>query len=170
MSYENRSVLAVTLALVLASTPAVAQQSADAVAPEAATETGTAFGALSDAAIAALTAKDAGTPVAAQDWMVAAANPLAVEAGARVLREGGTAADAMVAVQAVLGLVEPQSSGIGGGAFLLYFDAARGELFGYDGRERAPLSADERYLLNDDGSPIGSLVQSQQLICHFDRV
>ena len=54
--------------------------------------------------------------------MVVAANPLAVQSGARVLRAGGTAADAMVAVQSVLGLVEPHSSGLGGGAFLVWYD------------------------------------------------
>jgi gamma-glutamyltranspeptidase/glutathione hydrolase len=58
--------------------------------------------------------------------MVAAANPLAVEAGLGVLRRGGSAVDAAVAVQAVLGLVEPQSSGLGGGAFMVYFDAKTG--------------------------------------------
>ena len=55
--------------------------------------------------------------------MVVTANPLASEAGAKILQNGGTAADAMVAVQAMLGLVEPQSSGLGGGAFLVWFDA-----------------------------------------------
>ena len=90
-----------------------AQQAADAVAPEAAS-TLSSFDSLSDAARAALDAKNAGQPTEAQDWMVAAANPLAVEAGAKVLRAGGTAADAMVAVLTVLGLVEPQSSGLQG--------------------------------------------------------
>lgn len=66
----------------------------------------------------ALAHKQAGTPVTADNWMISAANPLAVEAGAHILRNGGTAADAMVAVQSVLGLVEPQSSGLGAGHFL----------------------------------------------------
>ncbi|GAA0612210.1 gamma-glutamyltransferase [Brevundimonas kwangchunensis] len=69
---------------------------------------------------------------------VAAANPLAVEAGMRILREGGSAVDAAVAIQAVLGLVEPQSSGLGGGAFMMVFDASTGEVTSYDGRETAP--------------------------------
>ncbi|WP_296165937.1 gamma-glutamyltransferase, partial [uncultured Brevundimonas sp.] len=72
---------------------------------------------------------------------VSAANPLAVEAGMKILREGGSAVDAAVAVQAVLGLVEPQSSGLGGGAFMMVFDAATGEVTSYDGRETAPAVA-----------------------------
>ncbi|MDQ1343272.1 MAG: gamma-glutamyltranspeptidase / glutathione hydrolase, partial [Pseudomonadota bacterium] len=69
---------------------------------------------------------------------VAAASPLAVEAGVAILKAGGSAVDAAVAVQAALGLVEPQSSGLGGGAFLLHFDAATGKVTAYDGRETAP--------------------------------
>ena len=111
-------------------TPVLAQQTADAVAPEGDTSITDAFAGLSDAGRAALDAKAAGTPVSAENWMVAAANPLAVEAGADVLRAGGSAADAMVAVQAVLGLVEPQSSGLGGGAFLVWYDADTGEVTG----------------------------------------
>ena len=72
---------------------------------------------------------------------VAAANPYAVEAGLAVLRAGGGAADAAVAVQAALGLVEPQSSGLGGGAFLLYYDAQTGKITAFDGRETAPAGA-----------------------------
>lgn len=72
---------------------------------------------------------------------MAAANPLAVEAGLDVLRAGGGAADAAVAVQAALGLVEPQSSGLGGGGFLVYFDADTSEVTAYDGRETAPEGA-----------------------------
>jgi gamma-glutamyltranspeptidase/glutathione hydrolase len=75
--------------------------------------------------------------------MIVTANPLATEAGAAVLRSGGTAADAMVASQAVLGLVEPQSSGLGGGAFAVWYDADSGEITTYDGREKAPLAATE---------------------------
>ncbi len=95
---------------------------------------------LSQAASAALQAKQDGRTVEAQDWMVVAANPLASEAGAKVLREGGSAADAMVAVQTVLGLVEPQSSGLGGGTFLVWFDAESGEVTTLDARETAPLA------------------------------
>ena len=122
-------------ALLLLPTIAFAQEAADAVAPEAA---GAGVVQASDAAGEAQSQKAAGTPVEAQNWMVAAANPLAVDAGARVLREGGTAADAMVAVQAGLGLVEPQSSGLGGGAFLVWYDAESGEVTTLDGRETAP--------------------------------
>ncbi len=75
--------------------------------------------------------------------MVVTANPEATAAGVKVLRQGGTAADAMVAVQAVLGLVEPQSSGLGGGAFLVWYDAATGEVTTYDAREKAPSAATE---------------------------
>ena len=75
--------------------------------------------------------------------MVVTANPDATAAGVKVLRQGGTAADAMVAVQAVLGLVEPQSSGLGGGAFMVWYDGATGEVTTYDAREKAPLAATE---------------------------
>ncbi|MEM7615363.1 MAG: gamma-glutamyltransferase, partial [Pseudomonadota bacterium] len=95
------------------------------------------------------------TSVTAQDYMVAAANPLAAEAGRAVLAAGGSAADAAVAVQFMLNLVEPQSSGIGGGAFLLYWDASAGELTTLDGRERAPLAATPDYWLGPDGEPVG---------------
>lgn len=84
---------------------------------------------------------------------VAAANPLAAQAGLRMLDAGGSALDAAVAVQLVLGLVEPQSSGIGGGAFLLYWDGRRVEAF--DGRETAPAEADEALFLEADGRPMG---------------
>lgn len=83
--------------------------------------------------------------------IIAAAEPAAVEAGMEVLRRGGTAIDAAVAVQTVLGLVEPQSSGIGGGAFLLYYDAATGEVSDYNGREVAPMSAAPDRFVGDDG-------------------
>ena len=73
--------------------------------------------------------------------MVVAANPLAAQAGLDVLRAGGSAADAAVAVQAVLGLVEPQSSGLGGGAFITYYDARSGQVIAYNGRETAPAGA-----------------------------
>ncbi len=140
----------VTLMLVA---PLSAQEAADAVAPENQTETGTSD--LSERALTALAARDAGDPVVAQDWMVVAANPLAVEAGADVLASGGTAADAMVAVQAVLGLVEPQSSGLGGGAFLVWYDALSGELTTLDGRETAPLAATPTLFQDAEGEPLG---------------
>ena len=75
------------------------------------------------------------TAVRTAHFAVATANPLATRAACLVLNEGGTAADALVTAQAVLGLVEPQASGIGGGGFLLYYDAAAGTVQAYDGRE-----------------------------------
>lgn len=84
---------------------------------------------------------------------VAAANPLAVEAGLKVLNAGGSAVDAAVAIQAVLGLVEPQSSGLGGGAFMMHFDAATGDITAYDGRETAPASATPE-LFFENGRPL----------------
>ena len=95
----------------------------------------------------------AAPPPPARGPLVAAANPLAVEAGMRVLREGGSAVDAAVAVQAVLGLVEPQSSGLGGGAFMMLYDAATGEVTSYDGRETAPAAANSE-LFHEDGRPL----------------
>ena len=83
--------------------------------------------------------------------MVVAAHPLAVEAGAAVLKDGGSAVDAMVAVQMVLNLVEPQSSGIGGGAFLLHHDAETQQVVAIDGREVAPALATEHLFLDDSG-------------------
>ena len=85
--------------------------------------------------------------------MVAAAHPLAVEAGLDVLRRGGTAVDAAVAVQMMLGVVEPQASGIGGGGFLLYYDATTRGITVYDGRETAPAGATPTMLLHD-GEPL----------------
>ena len=86
--------------------------------------------------------------------MVVAANPLAAEAGIEILHAGGSATDAAIAVQMVLNLVEPQSSGIGGGAFMLHYDAAHNKLESYDGRETAPAAADEKLFLNASGSPL----------------
>jgi gamma-glutamyltranspeptidase/glutathione hydrolase len=90
--------------------------------------------------------------------MVAAANPLAIQAGVRVLKAGGSAADAAVAVQAVLGLVEPQSSGLGGGAFLLYYDAKTKTTVVYNGRETAPAGATPDMFEGPDGKPLGHFV------------
>lgn len=85
----------------------------------------------------------------AKSFMVSSAHPLATEAGLQILREGGNAIDAAVAVQLVLGLVEPQSSGLGGGAFLLYWDNAKRLVQSYDGREAAPASAGpDRFMKN----------------------
>lgn len=85
-------------------------------------------------------------PVTAYSYMAVTANPLATQAGCNVLASGGTAADAAVAVQMVLGLVEPQSSGLGGGAFMLHYNATTGQVHSYDGRETAPAAATEDYL------------------------
>ncbi|OWU70449.1 gamma-glutamyltransferase [Marinibacterium profundimaris] len=130
-----------------------AQDAADTVAPEAPTSVATAS---DHAAIdAALQAKADGRPVEAQEWMVAAANPLAVAAGAKILEKGGSAVDAMIAVQTVLGLVEPQSSGLGGGAFMVYWDAAEQRLTTLDGRETAPMQATPTLFQDDAGEPLG---------------
>ena len=97
------------------------------------------------------------SPAATQEAahaMVAAANPLAVEAGVKVLKAGGSAVDAAVAVQAVLGLVEPQSSGLGGGAFMVYYDAKSGAATVYDGRETAPAGATADMFEGPDGRPL----------------
>lgn len=89
---------------------------------------------------------------ATTQFAVAAANPLATDAGYQVLKAGGSAIDAAIAVQMVLTLVEPQSSGIGGGAFLLHYDGKEVEAF--DGRETAPAAVDERLFLGADGKPL----------------
>ncbi|MGO0707473.1 gamma-glutamyltransferase [Pseudomonas paracarnis] len=88
----------------------------------------------------------------AERHMAAAANPLAAEAGREMLRQGGSAIDAAIAMQAVLTLVEPQSSGIGGGAFIMLWDGHNVQA--YDGRETAPAGATERLFLKADGTPM----------------
>lgn len=93
--------------------------------------------------------------VMGRDFMVATAHPLATEAAHAVLTAGGSAADAAVALQMVLNLVEPQSSGIGGGGFVLYWDSALGQLTTLDGRETAPGAATPDYWLDEDGEPVG---------------
>jgi gamma-glutamyltranspeptidase/glutathione hydrolase len=87
--------------------------------------------------------------------MISTANPHASKTGLEILKRGGNAIDAMVAIQTVLGLVEPQSSGLGGGAFLVYFDAEREKLTTYDGRETAPAKATPDMFLDDNGQPLG---------------
>src|SRR5579871_6438930 len=110
--------------------------------------------------IVALLAFFAATPAAlaraetpAKHDMIAAANPLAVDAGLAMLREGGSAADAAIAVQMVLTLVEPESSGIGGGAFMLLYDPATRQVTSFDGRETAPASATPGMFLDAGGNP-----------------
>src|SRR5687767_2999512 len=85
---------------------------------------------------------------------VIAANPLAARAGLDVLRRGGSAVDAAIAVQAMLSLVEPQSSGLGGGAFMNYYDGRTRKLTIYDGREVAPAQATESMFLDADDKPL----------------
>ncbi len=113
-----------------------AAQTTDAITPEAAS---------------GFTAK---TQVEAEQFMVAAANPLAVQAGYNVLKAGGSAVDAMVAVQTMLGLVEPQSSGLGGGAFMVYYDAETKKLTSFDGRETAPMAATPALFQDSNGKPL----------------
>lgn len=87
--------------------------------------------------------------------MVSAANPLAVQTGVSILARGGSAVDAAIAVQMVLNLVEPQSSGIGGGAFMLHFDKSDNQLLAYDGREMAPAAASANMFQDASGKPLG---------------
>jgi gamma-glutamyltranspeptidase/glutathione hydrolase len=94
------------------------------------------------------------TTTAPKTGMVVAANPLASEAGAKVLREGGSAVDAAIAVQAVLGLVEPQSSGLGGGAFMVVYDPLTAKVWDYNGRETAPADISPELFLDDEGKPL----------------
>ena len=96
------------------------------------------------------------TDIITQRTAVASANPLASQAGLDILQAGGSAVDAAIAVQMVLGLVEPQSSGIGGGAFLLHSQGTRPtrRMQAFDGRETAPALADESLLLNAQGQPL----------------
>ena len=96
----------------------------------------------------AVKAEAAKTPIS---QMIAAANPLAAEAGREILRAGGSAIDATIAAQMVLTLVEPQSSGIGGGAFLMYFNPKTGSIQSFDGRETAPQSATPKMFLKANG-------------------
>ncbi|MDK9761715.1 gamma-glutamyltransferase [Vibrio sp. D420a] len=136
MQWKTKLTTLATSTLLFASHVSWANQAADSVAPEQSS---------------GLEAKQL---VKANDWMVTAANPLATQAGADVLARGGNAVDAMVAVQLMLGLVEPQSSGIGGGAFLVYFDNEAKQLKTYDGRETAPLDATPRLFQDENGQPL----------------
>src|SRR5436305_15031255 len=98
----------------------------------------------------------AATPVraaAAQPFAIAA-NPLAARAGLNVLKRGGSAVDAAIAVEAMLSLVEPQSSGVGGGAFMTYYDGRTGKISVYDGREVAPAQATSTMFLDSAGTPL----------------
>ena len=122
--------------LLFTSISAIADQAADSVAPEESS---------------GLEQKQL---VKSKDWMVTTANPLATQAGADILKQGGNAIDAMITTQLMLGLVEPQSSGIGGGAFLVYWDAKKKKLTTYDGRETAPLAATPQLFQDKNGKPL----------------
>ncbi len=104
--------------------------------------------------VALAAAADAAEPARAERMMVVAADPRAVEAGLAVLREGGSAVDAAIAAQMVLNVVEPQSSGIGGGGFLVHYDATTHEVTTYDGRETAPARVGADLFLGPDGQPL----------------
>ncbi|MBV9994841.1 MAG: gamma-glutamyltransferase family protein [Caulobacteraceae bacterium] len=106
------------------------------------------------AAAALALAGAAGAAPLAPHAIVVAANPLAAEAGLKVLRRGGSAVDAAVAAQAVLGLVEPQSSGLGGGAFMVYYEARTRRITAYDGRETAPAGASPNLFIGPNGKPL----------------
>ena len=112
------------------------QQASDAVAPEF------------------FTGKTKKKLVKSNSWMVAAANPYATKSGAQMIESGGNAVDAMVTVQLILGLVEPQSSGLGGGAFMVYWDAKNKKLTTFDGRETAPGVVDGKLFLSVEGKPM----------------
>ena len=103
----------------------------------------------------ALEKKHQGQPVISKNWMISAANPYAVKAGAEILENGGSAADAMIATQTVLGLVEPQSSGLGGGAFLIWFDAETGQITTIDGRETASRHVTPNLFQDETSKPLG---------------
>lgn len=90
----------------------------------------------------------------AKDFMVVTANPHATKAAYKILKDGGSAIDAAVAAQLVLGLTEPQSSGLGGGGFALYYDKQKNTFTSWDGRETAPLAAGPDLFLNEDGTPM----------------
>ncbi|MGH6945709.1 MAG: gamma-glutamyltransferase [Kiloniellales bacterium] len=113
-----------------------------------------ALAACSDTADSPLEASAEGRYDGAHQQMVVAAHPLAATAGQEILRQGGSALDAAIATQLVLNLVEPQSSGIGGGAFLLHYRASDRSVSAYDGRETAPRAAGPDLFLGADGKPM----------------
>ena len=148
------SIMGFMVFLWVALSSTLAQEKNDLLQPEVDVEIGTEFSKISDLVAYSLDAKNNGESVVGNDWMIVTANPYATDIGAAILRGGGTAADAMVAAQAVLGLVEPQSSGMGGGGFLVWYDSKSGELTTLDGRETAPLLANDRLFQNHNGEPI----------------
>ena len=154
MNKINSSIMGFLVFLWVALSSTLAQEKNDLLQPEVDVEIGTEFSKISDVVAHSLDAKNNGESVVGNDWMIVTANPYATDIGAAILRGGGTAADAMVAAQAVLGLVEPQSSGMGGGGFLVWYDSKSGELTTLDGRETAPLLANDRLFQNHNGEPI----------------
>ena len=98
--------------------------------------------------------KEERKPVTSDNWMVVTANPQASVVAGKILEKGGTAVDAMISAQLVLGLVEPESSGLGGGAFLVYFDNNKKEVITLDGRETAPLLVKEDLFQDSNGNPL----------------
>ncbi len=111
--------------------------------------------ALSACAAPTMQSPTTGAAVAAAPGAVSAADPRAAEAGREILRQGGSAADAALAMVIALTVVEPQSSGIGGGGFLVYHDERRDQIFSYDGREKAPAAVTPALFLGPDGKPMG---------------
>ncbi|MEO0329746.1 MAG: gamma-glutamyltransferase [Pseudomonadota bacterium] len=136
MKFLFKLAFAFGLLISLAVSQTLAQDVADSVAPEFAT------------------GKTSKSLVRTKSHMVVAANPHASRAGNDILSKGGNAIDAMVAVQLVLGLVEPQSSGLGGGAFLLYYDNKQEKLITFDGRETAPAATTADMFLDENGQPL----------------
>ena len=98
--------------------------------------------------------KKIGKPIISKNWMVVTANRKASEAAARILHAGGNAIDAMITAQLVLGLVEPESSGLGGGTFLVYYENKTKKLTTLDGRETAPLEVKSDYFLDNNSNPL----------------
>ncbi|QEX20609.1 gamma-glutamyltranspeptidase [Hypericibacter adhaerens] len=107
------------------------------------------------AAPEAATGRQSSPAVLAKRHLIVAANPLAAEAGREILRQGGSAVDAAIAAALVLNLVEPQSSGLGGGGFMLAYDAKRKTVQAFEGRETAPAAAKPDRFLGPDGKPLG---------------
>ena len=124
-----------------------AQQVTDQVAPESGNT-------LQSTTKLSNTTQPREAPKLFKEFIVASANPLASQAAFGILERGGSAIDAMVTIQTVLGLVEPQSSGLGGGAFLVYYDAKNKTLTTYDGRETSPTRAPNDLFMKDEMTPM----------------
>jgi len=136
----RRLLLSLTLtSLTLTLIGSAARAADDTIIPEAASRIG------------------AGATASAEHFMAVTANPLATAAAVEILRRGGSAVDASIAAQWVLGLVEPQASGLGGGAFMLYWDQPQHQLHFYDGRETAPAAVDDQLFLRENGEPLNFL-------------